>query len=80
MKRMFLVCLMLFGCANDANIYGCCIGQRVVGNEVSVQITNVWSQADAFPLAEKHCRQYARAARYNGMSGHNASFDCVKVN
>jgi hypothetical protein len=51
----------------------------VVGNEVSVTVTNVWSAADAFPLADQHCRRFGRAARASGMRDYVASFDCVKI-
>jgi hypothetical protein len=80
MKRLILMVIMLAGCSqSDANIYGSPFGQNIVGNEVSVQITNVWNQADAFPLADRHCRRHGRAARFTAMHGSVASFDCVKI-
>jgi hypothetical protein len=80
MKRTALVCFLLCGCGNDGTVSDFLgFNQKVVGNEVSVQVTNVQSQVDAFPIAEKHCRQYGRAARYATMSSHNATFDCVKT-
>jgi hypothetical protein len=43
----------LCGCVRgDANIYGGLNGQRIVGNETYVTITNVWNEMDALPLAE----------------------------
>lgn len=71
---------VLSGCATaptDANIYNSPVGQRVVGNEVYVTVTNVWNEMDALPLAEKHCAQYGKAARYARKEGAKAIFDCV---
>lgn len=51
---------------------------NVTGNEVSVTVNNVWNANQAFPLADKHCHQYGRAARASGHSGDYAfMFDCV---
>jgi len=80
MKKVVLFALVLSGCGqSDANIYGCCMGQNVVGNEVSVQVTNVWNQTDAFPLADQHCHKFGRAARFASMRGNIANYDCVKA-
>ncbi len=71
-------CSALAGCASsDANIYGSFVGQRVVGNEAYVTITNVWNEMDALPLAEKHCAQYGKVARYARKEGPKAIFDCI---
>jgi hypothetical protein len=53
--------LALGGCVsgiagNDANIYNSLNGQRIVGNENLVIVSNVWNEMDAFPLAERHCK------------------------
>lgn len=70
--------ISLAACAATAdNIYGGAFGQNVTGNAVSVSVTNVWNQADAMPLADRHCGQYGKAARFSGMSGNTASFDCI---
>jgi len=77
---LLLVCLsVLAACAKtDANIYGGLVGQRVVGNEAYVTVTNVWNEMDALPLAEKHCVQYGKVARYvRKEEGAKAIFDCV---
>lgn len=73
------LCLLLGvgGCARDANIYGSLVGQGVVGNATYVTVSNVWNDADALPLAEKHCGQYHRTAKYARREGYNAVFDCV---
>lgn len=69
---------VLGACAKtDANIYGCCIGQRIVGNKNYVTISNVWSEMKALPLADKHCAKFDRSARFNHMEKHRAIFDCV---
>jgi hypothetical protein len=76
---MTLICFsVLAGCARtDANIYGSLVGQRVVGNETYVTITNVWNEMDALPLADRHCAQFGKAARYVRREGAKAIFDCI---
>ena len=69
--------LLLSACATDANIYGCCIGQNIVGNKNYVTISNVWNEMDALPLAEKHCSTHSRSAKFSKMEGNRAIFDCV---
>lgn len=76
-KTALLLALTLTGCASDANIYGCCIGQDIVGNEAYVTISNVYNEMDALPLAEKHCAKYGKVARFNKMESMRAIFDCV---
>ena len=74
--------LALVGCTvghPDAKLYPGFFGQNVRGNEVGVTVSNVWNQVDALPLADKHCHQFNRAARFNRMDGAIASFDCIKV-
>ena len=70
--------LLLGGCAgNEGNIYGCCIGQKVVGNKNYVTIWNVWNEMDALPLAERHCAKYKRSATYKSKEPMRVIFDCV---
>jgi len=70
--------VVLSGCqTDDANIYGSLAGQRVVGNEAYVTVTNVWNEMDALPLAEKHCGQFGKVAKYSRREGYNSIFDCV---
>ena len=76
-----LVGLGLNGCATggDTQIYPLgLVGQRVVGNESYVTVSNVWNEMDALPLADKHCAQYGKSARFTHMEGYRAIFDCVK--
>jgi Fe-S cluster assembly scaffold protein SufB len=71
-------CAMFAACAStDANIYHSFVGQRVVGNEAYVTVTNVWNEMDALPLADKHCGQYGKVARYTRKEGAKAIFDCI---
>jgi hypothetical protein len=82
MKHVFLlICFSaLVGCAmgpTDANIYNSLVGQRVVGNEAYVTVTNVWNEMDALPLAENHCAKYGKIAKYARKEGAKAIFDCV---
>jgi gamma-glutamylcyclotransferase (GGCT)/AIG2-like uncharacterized protein YtfP len=72
------IILGLGACASqDAHIYPGFFGQRVVGN-VYVTVSNVWNEMDALPLADKHCAQYSRSARFTHMEGNRAIYDCVK--
>jgi hypothetical protein len=71
----------LAGCAggDDAQIYPFgMVGQRIVGNEAYVTIHNVYNEMDALPLAEKHCAQYSKVARFSRMQSMRAIFDCVR--
>ena len=73
-----IVALALAGCATSQNnIYGGIFGQDVVGNEVSVIVSNVWNQMDALPLADRHCKQYGKAAKFISFNEGKANFDCV---
>ena len=73
-----LAVLLLGGCAgNDGNIYGCCVGQKVVGNKNYVTVWNVWNEMDALPLAEKHCAKYNRSASFKTIESVRVIFDCV---
>jgi hypothetical protein len=81
MKRLaILFGVALCGCASaeDAHIYPGLFGQKVVGNQAYVTVSNVWNDSDALPLADAHCRKYNRIARLNRMDGARANFDCVK--
>jgi starvation-inducible outer membrane lipoprotein len=72
--------LLLAGCATGPNnLYGGLNGQGVTGNEVSVIVSNVWNEMDAMPLADKHCKQYGKAARFRSIQNYKASFDCIAV-
>jgi hypothetical protein len=74
----FVLLLSPAGCAshNDANIYHSLIGQNVVGNDQYVTVSNVWNEMDALPLADVHCKEYGKSARFNRMEGPRAIFDC----
>lgn len=77
-RAIIIAALALGGCATSANnIYGGAFGQDVVGNEVSVIVSNVWNEMDALALADRHCKQYGKAARLSRFSDYKASFDCV---
>jgi len=77
----FGAALFLLGCSSDAHIYRLGLfGQNVVGDEAYVTVSNVWNEMDGLPLAEKHCKQYGRVARFTHMEGYRAIYDCVKPN
>ncbi len=72
--------IVLAGCAQEqGHIYPGLFGQRVVGNDVYVTVSNVYNEMDALPLADEHCRQYGKSARFSHMEGIRAIFDCVKA-
>lgn len=83
MRWLSLMCGLLLGaCAaagggSDANVYGGLFGQRVVGNETYVTVSNVWNEMDALPLAEKHCGKFGKAAKFTHTEGSKAIFDCI---
>lgn len=74
-----IICLA--GCAtptgNDAKLYPGLFGQKVVGNEAYVTVSNVWNEMDALPLADAHCKKYGRIARFRGIDQYRAVYDCV---
>ena len=71
--------LLLGGCAgNEGNIYGCCVGQKVVGNKNYVTVWNVRNEMDALPLAERHCAKYKRSASFKSTEAMRVIFDCVE--
>ncbi len=74
---VFLASVILSACASDAHIYPGLFGQRVVGNENYVTVSNVWNEMDALPLADRHCAQYGKSARFTHMEGNRAIYDCV---
>jgi hypothetical protein len=49
----------------------------VIGNEVSVTISNVWGMKQALPLADEHCHKYGKAARLSVRGEYSFTFDCV---
>jgi hypothetical protein len=62
----------------SANIYPFDLfGQRIVGNEAYVTISNVWNEMDALPLAERHCGKFGKVPRFKAFGGARAVFDCV---
>ncbi len=79
---LMLTLAALAGCQSStepskANVYGSPVGQRVVGNKESVMISNVWNELDAFPIAEKHCKQFGKSAKFRSSQGYRAAFDCI---
>lgn len=78
--RMALLALLVLpaGCAQPAaRIYPGLFGQNVVGNQTYVTVSNVWNEMDALPLAESHCKQFGKSARFSHMEAHRAIYDCV---
>lgn len=53
--------------------------QPLAGNEMFVSVGNVWTEMEALPKADAHCRRYGKVARFNSMSpSYVASFHCVR--
>lgn len=69
-----LAVMLLAGCAGHMER-----AANVTGNEVSVTVSNVWNANQAFPLADKHCHQYGKAARQTIAKEYSFSFDCVAI-
>jgi hypothetical protein len=82
---LVLTALSVTGCAStfageDAHIYPGLYGQRVVGNESYVTVSNVWNDMDALPLAEAHCEKYSKVAQFEHMEYLLAVYHCVPRN
>ena len=71
------VAILIGGCSTTGNqVYQCCIGQTVTGDESTVSVTNVYSAGDAFPLAMNHCQKYKKTASFEKMTFITANFKC----
>jgi hypothetical protein len=81
MKRItFVVLLFVAGCSgSNLNTSRGANGETIVGNDVSVQITNAANPSAGFSLAEDYCRKTDRSARFVAKNGATAAFDCVKA-
>jgi hypothetical protein len=76
-KATALLAVLLAGCSTTGNqVYQCCVGQTLKGDENLVSVSNVWSAGDALPLAAKHCRAYNKDAVFDRMSFITAHFKC----
>jgi len=73
-----VVCVSLCSCAahNDANIHRNSVGLAVVGNDQYATVSHVRNEKDGQRLADKHCRQFGKAARFNRMERARAIYDC----
>jgi hypothetical protein len=80
MKRALLVVLLVAGCSgSNLNTSHGPNGEVIVGNNVSVQVSNAANQQAAFSLAQDYCQGYRRSARFVAQTGDTAAFDCVKA-
>jgi len=59
-----------------ALLLGGCGGPKLSGNETYVTITPSDNEAEALPVAQKHCGTYGRIAHFKRMEGKSAVFDC----
>ena len=71
-EALLFALVLLLGCSAPEDTR-----QRVIGNGSYVSISNVRSEADATPLADRHCRQYGESARLTQLVGDRAVFQCV---
>lgn len=77
-RGIVVAALALGACATSPNnIYGGMHGQQVTGNEVSVIVSNIWNEMDGLGLADRHCKQFGKAARLNSFANNKASYDCI---
>jgi hypothetical protein len=79
---VLLVSILVCSCTsryagNDANIYHSLNGQRVVGNDQYVTVSNVWNEMDGLPLADSHCKQFGKSARFSHMEPYRAIYNCL---
>ena len=59
-----------------ALLLGGCGGPKLSGNETYVTITPADDEAEALPVAQKHCGTHGRIAHFKRMEGKSAVFDC----
>jgi hypothetical protein len=68
----------LAGCSTTGTqVYHCCLGQSLDGDENKVAVFNVWSAGGAYPLAMTHCQKFGRIAQFERMTLITAHFLCV---
>jgi hypothetical protein len=80
MKRIVLIAFLVAGCSgSNLNTSHGPNGETIVGNDVSVQITNAANPSVGFSLAEDYCRKNDRSARFVAQNGATGAFDCVKA-
>ena len=80
MKRTVLIALLVAGCSgSNLNTSRGPNGETIVGNDVSVQITNAANPSAGFSMVEDYCRKNERSPRFVAQNGATAAFDCVKV-
>jgi hypothetical protein len=81
MKRaILLISLMAAGCSgSNLNTARGPNGETIVGNDVSVQVTNASDPQAGFSIAENYCRKNDRSARFVAQNGATSAFDCVKT-
>lgn len=60
-----------------ASLVACSSGPRATGNQNYVGVGPVWTEAEAYPMAEAHCFRYGRSARFNAKAGVRYIFDCI---
>jgi hypothetical protein len=81
-----LIALQIGACApGDPNVYRSSNQERVIGNGLTVSITNVVSEEEALPFAEQYCKARNKAARFirmemvshRSVAFRSAVFDCV---
>ncbi|MES2493842.1 MAG: hypothetical protein V4579_11255 [Pseudomonadota bacterium] len=73
MRWIIAICpLVLAACAQNVDKTA-----NITGNAVSVTVNNVWNANQAFPLADRHCHQYGKAARLSGSREYAFTFDCL---
>jgi hypothetical protein len=73
-----LISISLCSCAlhSDASIQRNQVGLAVLGNDQNAIVSHVRNEKDGQRLADKHCKQFGKIARFNRMDGARAIFDC----
>ena len=81
-----LAFLCIAACSQgEANLYRSSNQQETIGHGLSVTVTNVTTEEEAQPFAERYCKALGKMARLNRMvvltyhhlASNSAEFDCV---
>lgn len=60
-----------------ASLAGCGNNPKASGNANYVGVGPAWTETEALPVAQAHCAQYGKSARYSASNGVRHMFDCI---
>lgn len=77
-KFIVLAALAVSACGGGDQVYTAgVVPQNVKGDADHVSVFNVWTAADAKPLADRHCAKFGKVASFSRTAMITAHFDCV---